>query len=296
MEIKDLVFFQRVVETKSVSKAADELFISQSQVSRVISALERELGVDLFERKGHKLEVNQCGETFYKDAVAITDLCAKAVDRVRKANADMRASIFFMSNIEGSTRQFMTEAGRDIDKNSIFLSAAPLKEIVRALRDDATTFGVTMPALKDPGFHTEVIHEDDLAACVYEGHWACDRPTISISELKNERFVLALRGYGSREAAESAFMAADFAPHIAIETWDTKTSLEYVRSGMGITVCRDAVSQMPRYGNLRLIPFEENLPKPSIGISWKADRQLTAEEEAFVEATRALFADEDPNS
>lgn len=84
MEIKDLVFFQRVVKANSISKAAEELFISQSQVSRVVSSLEHELGVELFERKGHKLELTPCGKIFYEDSSSIIDLCFKAIDRVKR--------------------------------------------------------------------------------------------------------------------------------------------------------------------------------------------------------------------
>ena len=91
MEIKDLVFFQHVVKANSISKAAEELFISQSQVSRVISSLEHELGVELFERKGHKLELTPCGKIFYEESSSIIGLCSKAIDRVKKTYAGMRS-------------------------------------------------------------------------------------------------------------------------------------------------------------------------------------------------------------
>lgn len=149
MEIKDLVFFQRVVKTNSISKAAEELFISQSQVSRVISSLEHELGVELFERKGHKLELTPCGRVFYEDSSSVIDLCFKAIDRVKKTYAGMRSQISFASNFEGRTEHFLSEITKSLDSDEIYMCAAPLEGIVRSLKNGVFSFAITVPAIRD---------------------------------------------------------------------------------------------------------------------------------------------------
>lgn len=293
MEIKDLVFFQRVVKANSISKAAEELFISQSQVSRVISSLERELGVVLFERKGHKLELTPCGKIFYEDSSSIIDLCFKAIDRVRKTYAGMRSQISFASNIEGRTEHFLSEITKSLDSDEVYMCAVPLEGIVRSLKNGVFSFAITVPAVRDSEFHTEVLAEDELALCVYEDHWASRLDSISMADLRDERFVLAMRGYGTREVADSAFSLTDIAPRIAIETWDAKSSLEYVKLGMGITLCRKTIANSPKCNGLKFIPLsDKNLPKTSIGLSWKKDRTLSSDEMRFVEIARKFFIGE----
>lgn len=293
MEIKDLVFFQRVVKANSISKAAEELFISQSQVSRVISSLEHELGVELFERKGHKLELTPCGKIFYEDSSSIIDLCFKAIDRVKKTYAGMRSQISFASNIEGRTEHFLSEITQSLDSDEVYMCAAPLEGIVRSLKNGVFSFAITVPAVRDSEFHTELLAEDELTLCVYEGHWTSRLDSVSMSDLKDERFVLAMRGYGTREVADSAFSLTGIAPHIAIETWDAKSSLEYVKLGMGITLCRKTIANSPKCNGLKFIPLsDKNLPKTSIGLSWKKDRTLSSDEMRFVEIARKFFVGE----
>ena len=114
-----------------------------------------------------------------------------------------------------------------------------------------------------------------------------------MSDLKDERFVLAMRGYGTREVADSAFSLTGIAPRIAIETWDAKSSLEYVKLGMGITLCRKAIANSPKCNGLKFIPLsDKNLPKTSIGLSWKKDRTLSSDEMRFVEIARKFFVGE----
>lgn len=293
MEIKDLVFFQHVVKANSISKAAKELFISQSQVSRVISSLEHELGVELFERKGHKLELTPCGRVFYEDSSSVIDLCFKAIDRVKKTYAGMRSQISFASNIEGRTEHFLSEITKSLDSDEIYMCAAPLEGIIRSLKNGVFSFAITVPAIRDSELHTEVLVEDELVLCVPDGHWASELNSVSMADLRDERFVLAMRGNGTREVADAAFSTTGIAPRIAIETWDAKPSLEYIKLGMGITICRKAIASAPKCDGLRFIPLsDKNLPKTSIGLSWKEDRTLSPDETRFIEIARKFFIGE----
>ena len=247
----------------------------------------------LFERKGHKLELTPCGKIFYEDSSSIIDLCFKAIDRVRKTYAGMRSQISFASNIEGRTEHFLSEITKSLDSDEVYMCAAPLEGIVRSLKNGVFSFAITVPAVRDSEFHTEVLAEDELALCVYEDHWASRLNSVSMADLRDERFILAMRGYGTREVADSAFSLTGIAPRIAIETWDAKSSLEYVKLGMGITLCRKTIANSPKCNGLKFIPLsDKNLPKTSIGLSWKKDRTLSSDEMRFVEIARKFFIGE----
>lgn len=57
-------------QTKSFSKAASILFTSQSNVSKMIASLEKELGKKVFERKQHGIELTDKGKQIYKYALS----------------------------------------------------------------------------------------------------------------------------------------------------------------------------------------------------------------------------------
>lgn len=64
MELNQLHYFVTVAKTENISKAAQELFITQPALSRVILRLENELGIPLFDRKGGRLLLNEHGKVF----------------------------------------------------------------------------------------------------------------------------------------------------------------------------------------------------------------------------------------
>ncbi len=52
MEIRYLIWFKKLAETENMTRAAEELFISQPHLSKCINEMESELGVKLFDRVG----------------------------------------------------------------------------------------------------------------------------------------------------------------------------------------------------------------------------------------------------
>lgn len=64
MELNQLHYFLAVAKTENITKAAQELFITQPALSRVILRLEKELGTTLFDRKGGRLILNDRGKVF----------------------------------------------------------------------------------------------------------------------------------------------------------------------------------------------------------------------------------------
>ena len=89
MELYQLRYFQAVAEFGTLAKAAEELAVSQSAVSRAISLLEKELGVDLFTRRGRANELNRFGKAFLDASRAAQRGIDTAVASVRElAGAD----------------------------------------------------------------------------------------------------------------------------------------------------------------------------------------------------------------
>ncbi len=83
MELRQLKYFVAVAEREHVSEAALELHVAQSAISRQISNLENELGVQLFERVGRNVHLTSIGKIFLthiKSALKGLDYAKKQVD------------------------------------------------------------------------------------------------------------------------------------------------------------------------------------------------------------------------
>ena len=84
MDIRDMTYFLQIAEYENVSRAAEELHISQPPLSRQLRKLEEELGVELFTRDNGRLQLTEAGHFFRERAQEVISL----VDKTRSQMAE----------------------------------------------------------------------------------------------------------------------------------------------------------------------------------------------------------------
>lgn len=89
MDFKQIEAFINVVKYKSFSKAADAMFFTQPTISTHISNLEAELGNQLLDRKGRRVEMTKQGEIFYKFALDMVNSREKAVQAMEGSEHEL---------------------------------------------------------------------------------------------------------------------------------------------------------------------------------------------------------------
>jgi len=88
-----LLGFEAAARTSSFTKAAEELFVTQSAISRQIKALEDHLGVKLFERHPRSLVLTEHGEMLYRVAADALERLQAGIDRLRADGRSRQLSI-----------------------------------------------------------------------------------------------------------------------------------------------------------------------------------------------------------
>ena len=69
MELRQLKYFVKVAEMKNFSEAARLLNVTQSTLSQQIKQLEGELGVELFTRNSHHVDLTDIGKEFFPSRI-----------------------------------------------------------------------------------------------------------------------------------------------------------------------------------------------------------------------------------
>lgn len=92
--LKQLKYFQSVVQKNSFSEAAEENYVSQSAISQQIQALERELGFRLLDRKNRGFVLTPAGEHFYRKSLVLTAdyerMCSEAAKIAKGDEASLK--------------------------------------------------------------------------------------------------------------------------------------------------------------------------------------------------------------
>lgn len=84
MEIQQLKCLIAVCKYKSFTKAADAMFMSQSSISKIISALEEEVGVSLIQRNRHRVAMTQAGQYLADHAQRVVQMLDKMEAKTRR--------------------------------------------------------------------------------------------------------------------------------------------------------------------------------------------------------------------
>lgn len=100
MELSSLQAFVKVVQTGSFTRAADALHTQKAHLSRVVSQLERELGVRLLERTTRALSLTEVGREFFERAVGILASVEDAQRVVQKAQGEPRGTLRLTCGVE----------------------------------------------------------------------------------------------------------------------------------------------------------------------------------------------------
>ena len=131
MELRQLQCMVICAQTKSFSKAASMLFTSQSNVSKTIAALEKELGRKVFERRQHGIELTAKGEQIYKYALSMVECSAKILDCAEEdATEELRVSFQPSSWFANAFCEYYIQESAGEKYNII---SAPAEEIIRRI-------------------------------------------------------------------------------------------------------------------------------------------------------------------
>lgn len=164
MNLNQLKYFLAIVKTGSFSNAADDMYISQSSMSKQIKALETELGVDLFKREHSKVYLTEIGAEFAKyaemtikqhnDMLLYLDEFA-----TKKSNTIRFGSIPVVSSygISAQIAQFTTNYKPDVNVVVIDMHETNQQEVMKELFDGAIDIAL---------IRTNYLDEVDVFDCI----------------------------------------------------------------------------------------------------------------------------------
>ena len=84
MTLNQILYFRKVARLENYHQAAEELYISQPSLSRSMAALESELGITLFEKKGRGVVLTNAGRLFLEHADRIAGDCDIAAGKMKE--------------------------------------------------------------------------------------------------------------------------------------------------------------------------------------------------------------------
>lgn len=206
MELKQLQFFVAAKECGSLSKAADRLYTTQPNVSKVIRTLEKELGSPLFERTSRGLRLTAYGKSIYEYAENIL----KNASLISNMELVERHSTFNISTYPSNIIvRLLVELYQNNPDITIEHRQGTVEEITNHVSQGISELGILYISKKQLTAFQHIISHKKLEfvelgekeACIYVGPNSplYSRESISIEEISSLHFVRGLSDFFSME-------------------------------------------------------------------------------------------------
>jgi DNA-binding transcriptional LysR family regulator len=275
-----LVYFRAVARLQHISRAAGELGITQPALSRAIARLERDVGVELFDRRGRTIVLTRCGAALLRRVERALDeieLGRREAGDLAVADARM-VSLGFLRTLGAALVPQLVRAFRAEHPDVRFAFAQNNTTALEALLlagDVALTLTVGPP--QNGALRWERVATQRLVLIVPPDHRFAKRTTVKLADLRDETFLSFKPGHGIREFTDRLCRGAGFVPAIAFEADESNSIRGFVNAGFGIAL----VPQTGTPDDIPSIRIADANAQREVGIAWNGDARLSAAERAF---------------
>ncbi|MFI1166281.1 LysR family transcriptional regulator [Streptomyces sp. NPDC020801] len=290
LNLDQLVIFTRVIDRGGFSAAAQELFMSQSTVSKQIRRLEASVRATLVDRTGPVARATPAGEVLLAQAREILALADQAVGAVQQATHVQQPRL-----VVGGTPSLGTyvlpslvhQFRQRFPAQDCVLVVGHAADLAAKLTRGEIGIAVASGVSPEGDFVTEDLVPDPLVLVARADHPLAGRP-LEAAELASETFLL--REPGSDTHAQTLEMLRrwrlDSAPHI--EAWGTETIKQAVRVSLGVSLMsRYVVAQELREGRFCLLDVRPSPEPRRVVVAYGRHRSLSAAELLMLMIMRA---------
>ncbi len=282
MELLQLKYFKTVAEIEKISAAAEALYISAPALSTSISRLEKELGVQLFDRYAKRIALNAQGEIFLRyvnqmfDALECgkKELLQNAVEQKKHIRIATTTSNLWMDLItefsQACPQYTLSCTNLNLDKLSLGFLSAQYAFVLAAEED--------IPDSSADEMESVLLFEDRPAVMVHPNHPFASRSSVDIEELAQQTLFLPMQGTAQYERFVKLFDANGIAfPNATTCSYQFYRNL--VEEQMGVAFSTEHTGRIDR-SNICYIPIDNASPAWKMKLYWHK-RVLTEDETAF---------------
>lgn len=280
MTLQQLRCLRQVVESgMNVSRAALALHTTQPGVTKMVRSLEREIGLDLFVRKGNRLAaLTDAG----REALALASRVLRDSGALSRLGTDLRtdtAGTLRVGTTHIHARYSLIDVARDFFARypgvKLELTIAPPAEILRGVIEGEIDVGLsTLPSKTPEGVITLKAYSIERCLIVPRGHPLLRVKPVTIEEIARYPLITYQETYTSGWVVQREFQRRGLEPRIVMRAMDASVIKAYVAAGIGIAIFQKMALEPARDRELRTIATDHIFPASTAMISLRSDHLL----------------------
>ena len=259
MEMKQLEYFLKLVETGNYLAAAEALFISQSSLSKQILALEKELGFQLIDRSKRKIAITPTGTVFFRHAQEIHHAYRAMLVETKPYKTISTLSIIAIPVIaQYGIPAFIAQFQREYPNIQLILEEREASAILTALNNHQCDLAFVRDNYLDSSRYAVLeVACDKMLVVLSNKHHFAGRESLALAELADENFIIFDKGTIVHELVVDACRKAGFEARIFYASLRVESVLGMVASNSGIALMMQKVLEYHQSPDVIAIPLAE---------------------------------------
>jgi len=244
--LNQLRIFEAVAQSRSFTRAAELVHLTQPGISKHIKQMEEHYGVPLFDRLGKKVALTQAGEILLEatqDIMASLNAAEQRIEELKDLRggklilgASFPIGIYILPRMLVGFRN-------EYPAVEITLDIATGKAIVARILANKLELGLVSQEVHDPRLLAEKFMTDELIAIAPRNHRWAGMHRIGPQDLFGETFLVAARGAGTRPVVEERLKEKGIVLKKVVDFGNPEGVKRAVEAGLGVSIQGKSVVQ-----------------------------------------------------
>lgn len=294
MELQQFKYFKAVADTGKISEAAEKLFVSAPALSTSISRLEKELGMQLFDRTNNRILLNKQGEILLKHVNQIFDTLESAKQELRQSILQQDPHISIASVNTAMWVNLITAFMSEFPQYALSWSSLSLPELTQNGISPQHSFLLAYDCDIPPAYTDKLssifLFQTYTMIAVHKDHPLAKEKVVNIPMLVNEKMFMPMRGYPLHTRLEQLFSYYEL-PFPTDVCYSFLTRQKMVSENMGISFISSCVTQSIPSPDIRYIPLEDPFGPRNAHLYWRKEHPLTESETMLKNFSEHFYRD-----
>ncbi len=286
LNFNQLRAFHHAAKNLSVTKAANDLCITQPAVTAQLKALEACIELKLFKRKGRRIYLTGEGQAIYSYTRKIFSQ-EKEIENYIQQTRELKRGVLRIGTTKTYARYFMptmmTSFHQAYPHIRIHLDEGSSLDMINSLHEFKNDMALVAKAIKHPQVVFVPFTQEELVVIVSPKHGLAKKEAIRFRELANEPFIMKESGSGTRKVVDALFARHGCTPNVLMETGNNEFIKQLVQRGEGISILvRACVALNLKEGELASVSMSDEQLMLDVSLAYLDNQPLSPPAMAFV--------------
>ena len=284
MNLKQLQYFTKLAETEHYRKAAEALYITEPSLNRAVREMEKELGIQLFEKRGRNIFLNKYGHLFLPYVKRSLQEPERGVDLLKAYTRPDQGKITlgFIYTMGYTLVPEMITQFQAIDGNggiTFDFHQGTTAALIKELKEEKIDAALCSSVENEPDVLFYPVAEEELVVAVPKGHPLSNRGSVSLKELEPYPLIAFDKSSGLNEMINKLLDQAQVHLKTACHVEEDNAMAGFVAAGYGVAILPDFYTL--QYYNLDRIPIADSFERRYLFLALLRQSQVLPVVERF---------------